>query len=80
MIVYKAPGLRLTATGRALEDGGSGQFVHALNVGNRMILTGKVTAGGEVRVDAASNAIAMDSKEARRLGISSTVIKAGDKP
>lgn len=80
LIVYKAPGLRLTATGRALEDGGSGQFVHALNVGNRMILTGKVTAGGEVRVDAASNAIAMDSKEARRLGISSTVIKAGDKP
>lgn len=66
LITYNSPGIRLTATGRALEDGGSGQFIHALNLGSKMIVQGKVMASGEVRVDASSTAIPAKSKEARQ--------------
>lgn len=66
LITFNSPGIRLTATGRALEDGGSGQFVHALNLGSKMIVQGKVMASGEIRVDATSTAIPAKSKEARQ--------------
>ncbi|MDF7673435.1 flagellar basal body P-ring formation chaperone FlgA [Acetobacteraceae bacterium ESL0709] len=66
LITYDSPGIRLTATGRALEDGGSGQFIHALNLGSKMIVQGKVLSSGEVRVDASSTAIPAKSKEAKQ--------------
>lgn len=75
LIVYTAPGIRLTATGRAVEDGGVGQFVHVVNLGNHMILVGRVSPSGQIIVDASSTAIAPDSPEAKRLGIQNLDIK-----
>ncbi|MCT6814222.1 flagellar basal body P-ring formation chaperone FlgA [Bombella apis] len=80
LLSYNSTGIRLTATGRALEDGGSGQFVHALNLGSRMVLIGKVTASGEVRVDASSTAIPPDSEEVKRLGLNSLMLGDGSHP
>lgn len=80
LLSYNSTGIRLTATGRALEDGGSGQFVHALNLGSRMILIGRVSASGEIRVDASSTAIPPDSEEARRLGINTMMLDGGSRP
>lgn len=79
LLSYSSTGIRLTATGRALEDGGSGQFVHALNLGSRMVLIGKVTGSGEVRVDASSTAIPTDSEEVKHLGVSSLLLD-GSRP
>lgn len=76
LISYSVPGIRLTATGRALEDGGSGQYVHVLNLGNHMILTGKVIGTAEVRVDASATAIAPDTDEAKRLGFNAATLNA----
>lgn len=76
LITYSVPGIRLTATGRALEDGGSGQYVHVLNLGNHMILTGKVIGTAEVRVDASATAIAPGSDEAKRLGFNAATLNA----
>ncbi len=80
LLSYNSTGIRLTATGRALEDGGSGQFIHALNLGSRMVLIGKVTASGEVRVDASSTAIPPDSEEVKRLGINNLMLGDGSRP
>lgn len=80
LLSYDSTGIRLTATGRALEDGGSGQFIHALNLGSKMVLIGKVSASGEVRVDASSTAIPPDSEEVRRLGISSLMLGDRNRP
>lgn len=80
LLSYDSTGIRLTATGRALEDGGSGQFVHALNLGSRMVLIGKVLASGEVRVDASSTAIPTDSEEVKRLGVSRLLLGDGSRP
>lgn len=79
LLSYSSTGIRLTATGRALEDGGSGQFVHALNLGSRMVLIGKVTASGEIRVDASSTAIPTDSEEVKRLGVSNLLLGDGNR-
>ncbi|QHI96467.1 flagellar basal body P-ring formation protein FlgA (plasmid) [Aristophania vespae] len=79
LITYSTPGLRLTATGRALEDGGSGQFVHALNLGSKMIVQGKVMASGEIRVDASSTAVPASSKEVRGLRLPTTMMNNGDR-
>lgn len=69
LITYSVPGIRLTATGRALEDGGSGQYVHAFNLGTRMVVSGKVNAAGEISVDASSTALPANSPEVKRFGI-----------
>ncbi|WP_338333327.1 flagellar basal body P-ring formation chaperone FlgA [Acetobacter sp. LMG 32666] len=71
MLSYTSPGLRLSATGRALEDGGVGQYVHALNLASKMILTGRVINGSEVEVDATSGAVPSDGNALRRLSASS---------
>lgn len=67
VITFAAPGVRLTATGRALEDGGAGQYVHILNLSSSMIVTGRVTSASEVEVEAGSNPIPSDSNTLRRL-------------
>ncbi|MDE7547786.1 flagellar basal body P-ring formation chaperone FlgA [Acetobacter fabarum] len=71
MLSYTAPGLRLSATGRALEDGGVGQYVHALNLASKMILTGRVINGSEMEVDTTSGAVPSDGNALRRLSSSS---------
>ncbi|MCI1243527.1 MAG: flagellar basal body P-ring formation chaperone FlgA [Acetobacter fabarum] len=71
MLSYIAPGLRLSATGRALEDGGVGQYVHALNLASKMILTGRVVNGSEMEVDTTSGAVPSDGNALRRLSSSS---------
>ncbi|MCP1241658.1 flagellar basal body P-ring formation protein FlgA [Acetobacter lambici] len=71
MLSYISPGLRLSATGRALEDGGTGQYVHALNLASKMILTGRVINASEVEVDTTSGAMPSDGNALRRLSSSS---------
>lgn len=77
LITYNVPGIRLTATGRALEEGGGGQYIHALNLGTRMVVSGKVNAAGEISVDSRSTALPVNSPEVKRLGISSMMINDG---
>ncbi|MBB2189454.1 flagellar basal body P-ring formation protein FlgA [Gluconacetobacter azotocaptans] len=67
LIVFTAPGVHLTATGRALEDGGNGQYVHALNLASSMIVTGRVAGASQVDVDAGSGAVPSDPNMLRRL-------------
>jgi flagellar basal body P-ring formation protein FlgA len=44
-------GLSLSASGQALEAGGSGDRIHVLNTGSRAILIGTIGADGEIRID-----------------------------
>ncbi|MBB2176074.1 flagellar basal body P-ring formation protein FlgA [Gluconacetobacter johannae] len=67
LIAFTVPGVHLTATGRALEDGGSGQYVHALNLASSMIVTGRVANASEIEVDAGSGAVPSDPNMLRRL-------------
>ncbi|WP_086639448.1 flagellar basal body P-ring formation chaperone FlgA [Acetobacter okinawensis] len=71
MLSYTSPGLHLSATGRALEDGGAGQYVHALNLASKMILTGRVVNGSEMEVDTTSGAVPSDGNALRRISASS---------
>ncbi|AQT06346.1 flagellar basal body P-ring formation chaperone FlgA [Acetobacter persici] len=75
LISFSSPGIHLSATGRALEEGGKSQFVHALNLGSKMIVYGRVSGAGEVTVDAASTAISSDSSEAKKLGVSALLVE-----
>ncbi|GBQ05884.1 flagellar basal body P-ring formation chaperone FlgA [Saccharibacter floricola] len=77
LITYTVPGIRLTATGRALEEGGSGQYVHALNLGSQMVVSGKVNAAGEVNVDATSTALPANSPEVKRFGMAIMTTNGG---
>lgn len=67
LIAFTVPGIHLAATGRALEDGGDGQYVHALNVGSGMIVTGRVTSASEIQVDSRSTAVPSNSNALRLL-------------
>ncbi|MFS3135730.1 flagellar basal body P-ring formation chaperone FlgA [Gluconacetobacter sacchari] len=67
VITFTAPGVHLTATGRALEDGGAGQYVHILNLSSNMIVTGRVISASEIEVAAGSNPVPSDSNALRRL-------------
>lgn len=67
LIAFIVPGIRLTATGRALEDGGSGQYVRALNLASKMVVTGRVTSASEIEVDTGSGAVPSDPETLRRL-------------
>ncbi|WP_230975539.1 flagellar basal body P-ring formation chaperone FlgA [Acetobacter garciniae] len=67
LIAFSAPGIHLAATGRALEDGGAGQYMRALNLATAMIITGRVINSSEIEVDPGSTAIPSDSNTLRRL-------------
>ncbi|MBB2163087.1 flagellar basal body P-ring formation protein FlgA [Gluconacetobacter sp. 1b LMG 1731] len=67
MITFAAPGVHLTATGRALEDGGAGQYIRILNVSSGMIVTGRVVNASEIEVEAGSNPVPSDGNTLRRL-------------
>ncbi|GAA4491633.1 flagellar basal body P-ring formation chaperone FlgA [Gluconacetobacter tumulicola] len=71
VITFAAPGVHLTATGRALEDGGAGQYVHILNLSSSMIVTGRVVSASEIEVEAGSNPVPSDSNTLRHLTTSS---------
>ncbi|ODN69340.1 flagellar basal body P-ring formation chaperone FlgA [Methylobrevis pamukkalensis] len=49
-VVYRKPGLTLSARGRALSDGAAGDQVSVLNEQSRRIVHGVVTGSGEVEV------------------------------
>jgi flagellar basal body P-ring formation protein FlgA len=67
MIAFTVPGIHLAATGRALEDGGFGQYVRALNLSSGMIVTGRVTGESEIEVDATSSAVPSNPSTLRLL-------------
>lgn len=67
LVAFTAPGVHLTATGRALDDGGAGQYVRALNLASGMIVTGRVTNASEIEVEAGSGAVRSDPGVLRRL-------------
>ena len=67
LIAFSAPGIHLAATGRALEDGGAGQYMRALNPATAMIVTGRVINSSEIEVEPGSTAIPSDSNTLRRL-------------
>jgi len=48
-MIFAAPGLTLTATGRAMSEGGMGETVTVLNPVSYRQITGVVTGAGEVR-------------------------------
>ncbi|RFD21580.1 flagella basal body P-ring formation protein FlgA [Komagataeibacter melaceti] len=70
LIVYIVPGIRLTATGKALEDGGAGQYLRALNMASNMIVTGRVTGPSQIEVETGSGAVPSDPNMLRRLATS----------
>jgi flagella basal body P-ring formation protein FlgA len=49
-MVVEAPGISLTAQGRALEAGPRGGLVPVMNLGSRTVVEGQVTGPGRVRV------------------------------
>ncbi len=51
-LVYRAPGIELVTTGRALEDGGRGSLVAVLNPDSGQRLTGVVSGAGQVALGA----------------------------
>lgn len=67
LIVFAVPGVHLTATGRALEDGGMGQYVRAINASSGMVATGRVTSASELSVEPGSHAVQSDPNTLRRL-------------
>ncbi|MCH4094487.1 MAG: flagellar basal body P-ring formation chaperone FlgA [Acetobacter peroxydans] len=71
LIVFTAPGLHLTASGRAIEDGGKGQYVRVLNLASNMIVTGRPNNASEVVVEAGSSGMPSDAATLRRLTTSS---------
>lgn len=71
LLSFRSPGLHLAVTGRALEDGYDGQYVRALNLASKMIVTGRVVNGSELDVDATSGPVPSDSATLRRLTSSS---------
>ncbi|KXV79122.1 flagellar biosynthesis protein FlgA, partial [Acetobacter malorum] len=71
LISFRSPGLHLAVTGRALEDGFDGQYVRALNLASKMIVTGRVVNGSELDVDTTSGPVPSDSATLRRLTSSS---------
>lgn len=73
LMSYSVPGLRLTATGRALEDGSRGQVIQVLNVGNKMILTGRVTNSSEVSIDTTSSPTPMGARLPRNMSVTTRV-------
>ncbi|MBB2203621.1 flagellar basal body P-ring formation chaperone FlgA [Gluconacetobacter takamatsuzukensis] len=67
LIAFTAPGLHLTATGRALEDGGASQYARVLNLMSHMIITGRVVSASEVEVEPGSGGVPSDSAGMRSL-------------
>jgi flagella basal body P-ring formation protein FlgA len=55
-MVFEAPGITLTATGRALAEGGEGDPIPVLNPTSFRQVVAVVTAAGTVRVGAAPGA------------------------
>ncbi|WP_310255029.1 flagellar basal body P-ring formation chaperone FlgA [Acetobacter pasteurianus] len=78
IISYNSPGIRITTTGKALADGGKGQLVHAINMGTKMILLGRVNGNGEISVDSTSTAVGLDSSEAKKLRASQVIMDSGE--
>jgi flagella basal body P-ring formation protein FlgA len=50
-IVYRMPGMELTITGRALDDGGQGSLVGATNIESGQRLSGVVVGPGKILLD-----------------------------
>jgi flagella basal body P-ring formation protein FlgA len=57
-MIFVAPGLTLTATGRAISEGGMGETVTVLNPVSYRQITGVVTGSGEVRAGDITSVIA----------------------
>src|SRR2546423_1491735 len=55
-MIFEAPGIHLTAVGRALAEGGEGDSIAVLNPTSYRQVVAVVTAPGTVRVGAASSA------------------------
>lgn len=53
LLRYRHGGLSITAEGRALDRGGLGERVRAMNLASRSTLTGVVAAPGEIDISAA---------------------------
>ncbi|MGL5010182.1 MAG: flagellar basal body P-ring formation chaperone FlgA [Paracoccaceae bacterium] len=49
-LIYVAGGLQITAEGRAMDRGGTGDAVRVMNLGSRTLVSGIVTETGAVRV------------------------------
>lgn len=61
-LVLSAPGLALSARGRAMEDGGRGEVIRVSNLQSHAIVEGNVTAAGRVEVRALVHATAGGSR------------------
>jgi flagella basal body P-ring formation protein FlgA len=57
-MIFAAPGLTLTATGRAMSEGGMGETVTVLNPVSYRQITGVVTGAGEVRAGDITSVVA----------------------
>ncbi len=61
VIVYEAPGLRLTLRGKARQDGTLGAAVNVVNMESKRLLQGVVSGPGRVTVSAAPTQIAANT-------------------
>lgn len=52
-LILQTPSMRLTARGRALDEGGIGDSIRVANAQSRSVVAGVVLANGQVAVDAA---------------------------
>lgn len=57
-LVFEAPGMRLTSSGRAMTEGGDGDTIAVLNPASYRQIQAIVTGPGTARVGSASNEIA----------------------
>lgn len=57
-MIVRAPGMTLTAQGRALEDGAQGQSIRVLNTQTKRTIQAKVVSAGEVLVETAATHMA----------------------
>ena len=48
LIVLQAPGMTLTAQGKALEDGGRGEMIRVVNIQSNRTIDATVQAAGQV--------------------------------
>jgi flagella basal body P-ring formation protein FlgA len=67
ILVHEAPGLTLTAQGRALEDGIVGAVVPVLNLSNGGVVLAEVLGRGRARALGASPTTALSPMQRMRL-------------
>lgn len=68
LIVYNVPGIHMTLTGRALDNGGMDQYVRAINTTSGRITTGRVIGSSEISLAPGTQTVPANQTTAQQFG------------